>query len=151
MDHTIDTVKMWPNEKKLFDNLTKTPSITKALDNRQEKLSTYVDFIQNNNLLDKTLEELVYTTPYDQSIFANKPDLPPSIKLTNWVNALMLKRIMRVLISGVDAYDLTDPDGANHTKNYKSWVLWQDANKTTEDAWKKKKLKDLVEDISKKF
>jgi hypothetical protein len=153
MDHAIDISKKWPHEQKLWTNLQKTKSITNVLDNRSEKLGTYMTYIDQNNILDKTLGDLVYTDPHDQSIFSNKPGLPAGLPaLPAGVDPIMLKRILRVLISGIDKYPATDVDGNNHTKNYKEWVLWKtEADKTKDDDWKKKKITDIVTNIATKF
>ncbi len=64
----------------------------------------------------------------------------------------MLKRILRVLISGVDTYDVTDPNGEKHTQGYKAWTIGQqNVASLSDDDWKKKTIKSIVPEIAKKF
>jgi hypothetical protein len=132
--------------------VNKTPSITKALDNRQEKLSAYMEFIDKNNLLDKSLGDTIYTTSHDESIFSSKTNMPKSFpQLPNGIDSMTLKRVMRVLISGVDMHAATDPNGEKHTADYKIWVLGTNASTLKDDEWKKKKISDIVPNIAQRL
>lgn len=139
-------------EKTMWDRVIASPTIKSTLEKRREQLQPYVDFIQKS-LSGRTLGELVYTTDHAKSIFSNTLDFPEALlPLPSGVDAILLKRILRVYLGDVDRMASSDPDGVKTKENYKNSVLGPDeAKKISDDDWKKKTLKEVIRTIGARF
>lgn len=97
MDHAIDVSKKSPAEQKMWNHVKTTPKLLKDLNARQEKLSDYMKFIYDNNLLNKKVSELVLTNNPKDSIFSDTAVMPEGFPKTN-LSILEIKRIIRLLL-----------------------------------------------------